>query len=182
MPEEPQPDAMATAHVVAASTRTILTTVVTITILVILCTMEWAEEARAHLRGAGYRVGAAGTAVVDYLATQSCCRGAQEIHDALTAGGRTIGLASVYRMVDRLAEEGLVTRIDLGDGIVRFEPARDAAHHHHLVCGACGKVEPFVDPRLEHAIEAVEEASGFAVVAHEVLLRGACAECREPTG
>jgi Fur family ferric uptake transcriptional regulator len=141
--------------------------------------MAWADEARTHLRTAGYRPGAAGTAVVDYLAAQTCCRGAQEIHDALTAGGRRIGLASVYRMVDRLAEQGLVQRIDIGDGIVRYEPARDAEHHHHLVCGACGKVEPFSDRRLEHAIEAVEAQSGYSVVGHEVVLRGACGECRD---
>ncbi len=74
-------------------------------------------------------------------------------------------------MLDRLDEHGLVQRIDLGDGIVRYEPAREA-HHHHLVCGECGKVEPFADQKLERAIEAVEERSGYSVVAHEVVLRG----------
>ena len=80
-------------------------------------------------------------------------------------------------MLDRLDERCLVQRIDLGDGIVRYEPSREA-HHHHLVCGECGKVEPFADQRLERAIEAVEERSGYAVAAHEVVLRGACADCR----
>jgi Fur family transcriptional regulator, ferric uptake regulator len=140
--------------------------------------MSWSDDVRRRLRGAGYRPGAAGMVVVEYLASQPCCRGAQEIHEALTAAGRRIGLASVYRMVDRLAEQGLVQRIDIGDGIVRYEPARATEHHHHLVCGACGKVEPFADPSLERAIEAVEERSGYSVVAHEVLLRGVCAECR----
>jgi Fur family ferric uptake transcriptional regulator len=152
----------------------------TITILVILCRVTWVDEARANLQRAGYRPGAAGSAVLEYLASQPCCRGAQEIHAALTAGGRTIGLASVYRMVDRLDEQGLVQRIDIGDGIVRYEPAGHRDHHHHLVCGDCGKVEPFEDRRLERAIEAVEERSGYSVVGHEVLLRGSCADCREP--
>jgi Fur family ferric uptake transcriptional regulator len=144
-----------------------------------MCGMTWAEDTRSRLRAVGYRLGTAGSAVVEYLEGQPCCRGAQEIHDALTARGQKIGLASVYRMVDRLAEQGLVQRIDVGDGIVRYEPVRHSDHHHHLVCGECGKVEPFVDPQLEHAIEAVEEQSGFAVVGHEVLLRGACADCRD---
>ena len=112
--------------------------------------------------------------MLGYLEAQTCCRGAQEIYEALD---RRIGLASVYRMLDRLDAQGLVQRIDIGDGIVRYEPAR-AAHHHHLVCGECGKVEPFADQRLEQAIEAVEERSGYSVVAHEVVLRGACADCR----
>jgi Fur family ferric uptake transcriptional regulator len=149
-------------------------------ILVILCNVTWIDDARGRLTGAGYRPGAAGMVVVEYLASQPCCRGAQEIHEALTAAGRKIGLASVYRMVDRLAEQGLVQRIDIGDGIVRYEPARETEHHHHLVCGDCGKVEPFADPSLERAIHAVEERSGYSVVAHEVLLRGQCGDCREP--
>jgi Fur family ferric uptake transcriptional regulator len=149
----------------------------TITILVILCRMSWAEDAREELRRAGYRPGAAATAVLDHLASRDCCGGAQEIHETLTARGRRVGLASVYRILDALAAEGLVQRVDVGDGIVRFEPAREA-HHHHLVCGECGKVEPFADPRLERAIEAVEERSGYSVSGHEVVLRGACADCR----
>lgn len=150
----------------------------TITILVILCEMTWAEDARAHLRRTGHRPGAAGMIVLEYLASQPCCRGAQEIHEALSKRRRKIGLASVYRMLDTLAEQGLVQRVDVGDGIARYEPARDAEHHHHLVCGECGKVEPFEDPKLESAIEAVEERSGYSVVAHEVVLRGACSDCR----
>ena len=140
--------------------------------------MTWAEDARSHLRGAGYRVGAAGAAVLDQLAAERCCRGAQELHETLTARGRKVGLASVYRMLDRLAEEELVQRVDVGDGIVRFEPVHSTEHHHHLVCGDCGKVEPFAGPRLEAAIEAAELRSGYSVSAHEVVLRGACADCR----
>jgi Fur family transcriptional regulator, ferric uptake regulator len=135
--------------------------------------MDWATHAQAELRSAGYRPGAAGTLVLDHLESQDCCRGAQEIFDALSTGGSKVGLASVYRMLERLDERGLVQRIDLGDGA-----PRDAGHHHHLVCGACGKVEPFADRRLEQAIEAVEERSGYSVVAHDVVLRGACADCR----
>jgi Fur family ferric uptake transcriptional regulator len=136
--------------------------------------MTWAGQANHELREAGYRPGGAGTLVLDYLEAQTCCRGAQEIYEAL---GRKVGLASVYRMLDRLDEHGLVQRIDIGDGIVRYEPSREA-HHHHLVCAECGKVEPFADQKLERAIEAVEEKSGYSVVAHEVVLRGACGDCR----
>ena len=151
----------------------------TITIIVIIGNeMMWADDAREHLRRAGYRPGAAGSLVLDHLAEQSCCRGAQEIHEALRGAGHRVGLASVYRMLDALAEQALVQRVDVGDGVVRYEPARHADHHHHLVCDACGKVEPFADGGLERAIRVVERESGYAVVAHEIVLRGACGDCR----
>jgi Fur family transcriptional regulator, ferric uptake regulator len=141
--------------------------------------MAWTDEARDELRRAGYRAGAARASVIDFLGAQSCCHGAQEIHAALTDRGETLGLASVYRVLETLVEHGLVQRVDVGDGIVRFEPVRSGdEHHHHLVCDDCGKVERFADPRLEQAIHAVEERSGYSVSAHEVVLRGACADCR----
>ena len=136
--------------------------------------MDWATEAGERLRVAGYRAGAARTSVIGFLDAQSCCVGAQEIHVAL---GAKVGLASVYRVLDTLVELGLIQRVDVGDGIVRYEPMR-ADHHHHLVCDGCGKVERFADQRLERAIHAVEEKSGYAVSAHDVVLRGACEECR----
>jgi Fe2+ or Zn2+ uptake regulation protein len=46
------------------------------------------------------------------------------------------------------------------------------------VCADCGKVEPFADRGLERALVAVEERSGYTVVGHEVVVRGACADCR----
>lgn len=142
--------------------------------------MTWAGEAHERLRGAGYRSGSARSRLIDYLDSQSCCRSAQEIHGALTDRGERVGLASVYRSLDTLAEHGLLQRVDIGDGVARFEAVHAAhdEHHHHLVCGECGKVEPFADPRLERAIDAVEKRSGYSVATHEVVLRGACADCR----
>jgi Fur family ferric uptake transcriptional regulator len=151
-----------------------------IIILVTMLQMEWETEAWERLRAAGHRAGGARARLIDYLGSQTCCRAAQEIHAALTARGEHVGLATVYRALDTLAEHGLVQRVDIGDGIARYEPVRPdhAEHHHHLVCGECGKVEPFADRRLEQAIEQVEERSGFSVATHDVLLRGACADCR----
>jgi Fur family ferric uptake transcriptional regulator len=139
----------------------------------------WSFDARSRLAASGQRVGAARAEVIDFLAAQACCRGAQEIHEALAAGGSRIGLASVYRAVDSLVECGAVQRIDLGDGIARFEAVRAGrGHHHHLVCDGCGKLEPFHDAELERAIEAVERGTGYAVATHDVVLRGACSSCR----
>jgi Fur family ferric uptake transcriptional regulator len=132
--------------------------------------MSWVEDASTTLRGAGYRPGSAGQLVLDHLATQTCCLGA-------TRDGRRVGLASVYRMLDALTEQALVQRVDVGDGVARYEPLRHD-HHHHLVCDSCGKVEPFADRGLERALEAVEERSGYSVATHEVVVRGACADCR----
>jgi Fur family ferric uptake transcriptional regulator len=140
---------------------------------------SWSERARSELRQAGYRQGLARTRVIDFLEAQDCCVGAQEVHRELVARGDRVGLASVYRVLEVLAEKRLVQRIDLGDGVARFEPVRDAIeHHHHIVCDDCGRIEPFADERLERVLRDVERKSGYAVAGHDIVLRGACSACQ----
>ena len=139
----------------------------------------WIDHATSALGAAGYRGGAARAAVIDHLATQTCCRTALEIYEAVRSRHREVGLASVYRALDTLTQLRLIQRVDVGDGIARFEPAAPTGeHHHHLVCDDCGKVEAFEDRALERALDQVADTTGYALAGHEVLLRGACSDCR----
>ena len=138
----------------------------------------WGEHARDELRRVGARTGGARDAVIGYLAEQDCCVSAQELFDGLRAGGRRVGIASVYRVLDQLAELRLVHRVDLGHGVARFEPAQPGGeHHHHLVCGDCGKVDTFDDAELERAVRRVAGSHGYELNEHEVVLRGSCTDC-----
>ena len=123
---------------------------------------SWREHTDVALREAGFRAGGARAAVLDLMAGQDCCASAQEIHETLRGRARSVGIASVYRVLDVLAELRLVQRVDVGDGIARFEPALpDGDHHHHVVCDDCGKVEPFSDSSLETRHRAGVEAAGL---------------------
>jgi Fur family transcriptional regulator, ferric uptake regulator len=140
--------------------------------------VAWSKHALEVLEDAGYRSGGARRAVVELLGRQDCCLSAQEIFDRLRSARRPVGIASVYRTLETLADLRLVKRIDAGDGIARFEAADPFGdHHHHLVCRDCGKVEAFTDPRLERAIGKIAVGLGYAVDEHEVVLTGACADC-----
>jgi Fur family ferric uptake transcriptional regulator len=139
---------------------------------------SWSERTSEALRERGYRTGGAREAVIELLGTERCCSTAQELHDRLRARGRRVGLASVYRALELLTEVGFAKRIDVGEGIARYEAAHVDEHHHHVVCDDCGRIESFEDARLERAIAAVEDRLNYAVGMHEVVLRGACSECR----
>ncbi|TML54876.1 MAG: transcriptional repressor, partial [Actinobacteria bacterium] len=65
------------------------------------------------MRAGGYRRGAARVRVIDFLDRQGCCVAAQEIHQELRSSGEAVGLASVYRVLDVLADKRLVQRLDL---------------------------------------------------------------------
>jgi Fur family transcriptional regulator, ferric uptake regulator len=140
---------------------------------------EWTAHASAVLGRSGHRWGAARLAVVDVLASHRCCLTARDIADELRGQGQKTGIASVYRALDLLHELGLVQRLDVGDGTARYEPADPSGeHHHHLVCDRCGRVTAFEDERLEQAISALSKRVDHAIDAHDVVLRGACPDCR----
>ena len=144
----------------------------------IILTMTWAEHARDALQEAGVKPGAARAAVIDVIADQQCCLSADAIHEEVRRRRPGVGIASVYRALQTLTELGLVHRLDLRSGGARYEPAQASGdHHHHLVCGDCGKVEAFSDDRLELAIHGVSQAAAFRIDEHEVVLRGRCATC-----
>jgi Fur family ferric uptake transcriptional regulator len=144
-----------------------------------MMTGGWVDGTLGALRDDGYRNGGARRAVVELLGRQDCCLTAQEIFDRLRGEGRQVGIASVYRVLDLLSDKGLVQRIDVGGGSARYEPVHASGeHHHHLVCDDCGKVEAFADDELELVLGRVESRTGYSVAAHDVVLRGACADCR----
>jgi Fur family transcriptional regulator, ferric uptake regulator len=140
---------------------------------------DWAEAANRALRDAGHRAGGARGAVIELLSGQSCCLSAQDISDRLSEGeSRNVGLASVYRALDLLHGMGLVQRVDLGDGNLRYEPVQpDGEHHHHAVCDRCGRVTAFEDDRLESALERLAGRLRHSISAHEVVIHGRCRSC-----
>jgi len=141
---------------------------------------DWKQHVLASFAHEGFRAGGARSAVVELLAEQDCCLSAQEIFDRLRAGGRKVGIASVYRVLDQLAQMQLVQRVDVGGGVSRFEAAHPGGdHHHHLVCDDCGRVVAFEDERLEAELDRVGKSLGARVAAHDLVLHGACADCSQ---
>src|SRR3954463_8670974 len=131
---------------------------------------DWATHAQHELQRAGHRTGGARDEVLGLLSHQNCCLSAQDIHERLSAGGRRVGLASVYRALDVLAQLQLVHRVDV-DGTACFEPADPSGeHHHHAICDTCGRMDAFEDSELERLIDGVAARLGYDVGAHDVVL------------
>jgi Fur family ferric uptake transcriptional regulator len=138
----------------------------------------WAESAASALSAAGYRRGGARAAMLALLDRQRCALSAVEIEEALRKGGeRGVARASVYRILEELEELRLVNRVDVGQGLARFEAARAGRHHHHMVCDRCGEVLPFEDPELARSIQRLPPRVPFSVEEHAVVPHGECADC-----
>ncbi|HYP55539.1 MAG TPA: Fur family transcriptional regulator [Solirubrobacterales bacterium] len=135
--------------------------------------MGWAEQATTRLDEAGFRSGGSRRQVIELLGGERCALTALEIDRRLESVGR----ATVYRTLEQLERLHLVQRVEIGGDAAGYERLDPEAHHHHLVCEACGRLAPFASEALEAAIEAVGRHSDFSVVAHDVVLRGTCAAC-----
>ena len=77
---------------------------------------------------------------------------AQDLHRRLEDEGSKIGLATVYRQLNALADAGAADTIRL-DGQQLFRLCGDDGHHHHLVCKQCGKTVEIDPPVESHTLE-----------------------------
>lgn len=103
-------------------------------------------------------------------------RSAQEIHASLHGGGDKIGLATVYRTLQAMVDEGLVDTLRTDEGEQVFRRC-STHHHHHLVCRECGRTIEVEGPMVERWAERVSAEHGFTDVAHTLELFGRCSEC-----
>jgi Fur family transcriptional regulator, ferric uptake regulator len=102
---------------------------------------------------------------------------AQELHQMLRARGSQVGLATVYRALQTLADHGRVDvlRSDAGEAVYRRCDQPD--HHHHLVCRSCGAAVEISRPAVEAWAEDVARAHGYVDVTHTVEIFGLCPRC-----
>jgi Fur family ferric uptake transcriptional regulator len=116
------------------------------------------------------------TAVAEALASVDDFRSAQELHDLLKQRGDTVGLATVYRTLQALADNGDVDvlRTDEGEAVYR---RCSTGHHHHLVCRSCGRTVEVEGPAVERWAARTAEEHGFLDVSHTLEVFGTCSAC-----
>ena len=103
------------------------------------------------------------------------CWTLDDLHGGLVGRGLAPDPSSVFRAVARLEDAGRLVRVPIDDRRGHFEAAGD--HHEHLVCEACGDIEPISCSVVNSLADQVRESSGFVVTRHQVLLSGTCARC-----
>ncbi|MFC0674214.1 Fur family transcriptional regulator [Brachybacterium hainanense] len=116
------------------------------------------------------------TAILEELSRQEDFRSAQQLHDDLRSAGQAVGLATVYRNLQALAAAGQVDVLVTDDGESIYRQCAQTAHHHHLVCRACGATVEFQAPQLEDWTRSVAAEHGFTDVHHTMEVFGLCPE------
>ena len=102
---------------------------------------------------------------------------AQELHERLRARGERLGLATVYRTLGLLADEGVIDSLSHRPGELCYRLCGEG-HHHHLVCSGCHQVVELDECELEPWLKRISEAHGFVTTGHRLEVAGLCGDCR----
>ena len=89
-----------------------------------------------------------------------------------------MGLATVYRHLQRLAESGRVDAVKDADDQLVYRRCETAVHHHHLVCRACRRSDELESADVEAWAASQAAQRGYTDVEHTVEIFGICAACR----
>ena len=115
--------------------------------------------------------------VLALLAETGEFRSAQQLHAQLRERGAGVGLTTVYRTLQVLAEAGEVDQMRLPAGEQLYRRCAGSGHHHHLVCRSCGRTVEVAGPAVERWAQRLATEHGFTDVAHTLEVFGTCAAC-----
>jgi Fur family ferric uptake transcriptional regulator len=136
------------------------------------------EKVREILRNTGLRCTSARLWVMQMLVDTHTPLSHAQVADALAPKG--FDRATIYRNLIELSDAGLVSRIELGDHVWRFELKRPNAEgmsgHPHFLCVDCGEVTCL--PEMNVNLKQIAGANGApSIDVTEVLLKGHCGHC-----
>jgi Fur family ferric uptake transcriptional regulator len=129
------------------------------------------------LRLNGYRITPQREMIVEAIAHSDHHLSAEEIYEQVQTRTRYINIATIYRTLDLLVDEGLVSRIDIGDGRV-LHATWQHGPHIHLVCRGCGCVIEADQHLLEPMGDLVREQYGFSPDLQHTSFLGLCEDCQ----
>lgn len=143
---------------------------------------------QGKFKGCGYRITMGREAILDILSQTDEHLSAEDIYMKIYPVFPNIGLTTIYRTLDILANMGLVFKFDFGDGRARYELAegpKGAHHHHHLICNSCHRIIDYTDfieeelNLLKETEKGLSQKYNFKITNHLIQFYGTCDKCRE---
>lgn len=116
------------------------------------------------------------TAVSSLLADVEGFHSAQDLHAMLRTRGERVGLTTVYRTLQALADAGEVDVMRPPGGEHMYRRCSEG-HHHHLVCRSCGRTVEVEGPAVENWADRVAGRHGYVNVSHTMEIFGTCPAC-----
>lgn len=136
------------------------------------------EEWLARLRAGGYRLTEARRTLVELMAASCHPLSAHQLYALAHEAQSNIGLATVYRTLEKLEELGLVQRVHDQQGCHSYIANTGLPNPTLLLCEACGRLAPVNDALLTRLIQSIEEQSDYQIQHYWLQLSGLCTDCQ----
>ena len=101
---------------------------------------------------------------------------AEQVFDLVRQKDSNISLATVYRNLNQLADNGIIRKIDYLDEVSHFD--HTLTKHYHFICTSCSKVIDIDNNIIPHFCEQIAEQTGLVVTSAEFFFKGICPNCR----
>lgn len=136
------------------------------------------QELQARLREQGYRITPQRMMILDALARRGHMS-AEEIHSIAAESFPYVNLSTVYRTLEMLVTEGIVSQAPIGEGRTFYEMAAGSDPHHHLVCRRCDGIEHIAARHIDSVEQHLLQEHGFEVEETVMTSFGRCRRCRK---
>lgn len=102
---------------------------------------------------------------------------ANEVYDMVRKRLPRIGLGTVYRNLELMADCGVILKLEVGGTQKRFDAT--VVPHYHIRCTSCGKVDD-IDVEVQNSInQAAEAVSNYQILGHHIEFTGVCDNCSQ---
>ena len=136
------------------------------------------DELIQEIRAGGHRITDTRRSLVELFYEHQKPHTPDEVRRFLSQRGINVNKTTIYRELDFLEQEGVISPVYFGDRSVRYELTH-RRHHHHVVCISCGRV---VDVALSHGLDKVqqqiERQTEFTITNHALEFFGLCNKCQ----
>jgi len=132
------------------------------------------KSAQQILNRTGLRVTSPRLAILNLLLREHGPFSAEDLFRKLKKTG--IDSVTIYRCLAVFSEKGITHRIDLRDGIARYEFFNEDTHHHHITCVRC-RVTEDIEECVVDKLEKVAKQRGFSKLSHTLEIFGVCRAC-----
>lgn len=116
-------------------------------------------------------------AILRMLAEEETYISPEEIWRRLRGQFSRIGLPTVYRVLEELADGGVISKVIHPNRQLYYYFCTNRQHHHHFICLSCRRVEDVEACGLERIEEQVKKRMGGTVLSHILQVNGLCREC-----
>lgn len=115
--------------------------------------------------------------ILEVLTNNAVHPTAEELSEFLDKENSNIGLTTLYRNLNQMAEAGIIKKIDGLENSAHFD--HNTYEHYHFICEKCKRVFDIPKAVAPNLVNNTRQATGFDITGHDIIFHGICSECKK---